>query len=119
MLLPVLRVMKPVVEHYRFLAVHHQDSLWKRHRFESQESINNDARPEPLELLLNQRKSTGYTICARTVANSSLPQRTYRSRTPFQRAIVLIENRIDRQWLFTVLNMADVSKGQRIYNNCR
>ena len=41
MLLPVLRVMKPVVEHYRFLAVHHQDSLWKRHRFESQESIDN------------------------------------------------------------------------------
>ena len=41
MLLPVLRVMKPVVEHYRFLTVHHQDSLWKRHRFETQGSINN------------------------------------------------------------------------------
>ena len=36
MLLPVLRVMKPVAEHYRFLTVRHQDSLWKRHRFEAQ-----------------------------------------------------------------------------------
>ena len=37
MLLPVLRVMKPVAEHYRFLTVRHQDSLWKRHRFEEKE----------------------------------------------------------------------------------
>ena len=36
MLLPVLRVMKPIPEHYRFLTVRHQDSLWKRHRFEAQ-----------------------------------------------------------------------------------
>ena len=35
MLLPVLRVMKPVPENYRFLKVHHQDSLWKRHRFDA------------------------------------------------------------------------------------
>ena len=35
MLLPVLRVMKPVPEHYRFLMVRHQDSLWKRHPFEA------------------------------------------------------------------------------------
>ena len=34
-LLPVLRVMKPVPEHYRFLMVRHQDSLWERHRFEA------------------------------------------------------------------------------------
>ena len=41
MLLPVLRVMKPIAEHYRFLTVRHQDSLWKRHRFEAQGVINN------------------------------------------------------------------------------
>ena len=34
MLLPVLRIMKPVPEHYRFLMVRHQDNLWRRHRFE-------------------------------------------------------------------------------------
>ena len=27
-----------------------------------------------------------------------------KATTPFQRGIVLIENRIDKQWLFTVLN---------------
>jgi len=38
MLLPVLRVMKPVPEHYRFLMVRHQDNLWKRHPFETTEA---------------------------------------------------------------------------------
>lgn len=33
-LLPVLKVMKPVPEHYRFLMVRHQDELWRRHPFE-------------------------------------------------------------------------------------
>ena len=33
-LLPVLKLMKPVPEHYRFLMVRHQDELWKRHAFE-------------------------------------------------------------------------------------
>ena len=33
-LLPVLKLMKPVPEHYRFLMVRHQDELWKRHPFE-------------------------------------------------------------------------------------
>lgn len=33
-LLPVLKLMKPVTEHYRFLMVRHQDELWKRHKFE-------------------------------------------------------------------------------------
>ena len=42
MLLPVLRVMKPVAEHYRFLTVRHQDSLWKRHRFEEKRTMNNN-----------------------------------------------------------------------------
>ena len=41
MLLPVLRVMKPVTEHYRFLTVRHQDCLWKRHQFEIKGSVNN------------------------------------------------------------------------------
>ena len=36
MLLPVLRVMKPVAENYRFLTVRHQDSLWRRHSFEAE-----------------------------------------------------------------------------------
>ena len=40
MLLPVLRVMKPIPEHYRFLMVRHQDDLWKRHPFEAQEASN-------------------------------------------------------------------------------
>lgn len=35
LLLPVLKLMKPVVEHYRFLMVRHQDELWKRHAFET------------------------------------------------------------------------------------
>jgi hypothetical protein len=34
-LLPVLKLMKPVPEHYRFLMVRHQDELWKRHAFEA------------------------------------------------------------------------------------
>ena len=39
MLLPVMRIMKPVPKHYRFLMVHHQDNLWKRHRFEAPEAL--------------------------------------------------------------------------------
>ena len=38
-LLPVMRVMKPVPEHYRYLMVRHQDNLWKRHRFEESEAL--------------------------------------------------------------------------------
>ena len=40
MLLPVLRVMKPIPEHYRFLTVRHQDELWRRHHFEEQQDLN-------------------------------------------------------------------------------
>ena len=40
MLLPVMRVMKPIPEHYRFLMVHHQDNLWERHRFETPQTPN-------------------------------------------------------------------------------
>jgi len=41
MLLPVLKLMKPTPENYRFLMVRHQDQLWQRHPFESPESIQN------------------------------------------------------------------------------
>lgn len=34
LLLPVFKIMKPTVQHYRFLMVRHQDELWKRHPFE-------------------------------------------------------------------------------------
>ena len=34
LLLPVLKVMKPVPDHYRFLMVRHLDELWQRHRLE-------------------------------------------------------------------------------------
>ncbi len=37
LLLPVLKVMKPKPSQYRFLMVRHQDELWKRHEFESNE----------------------------------------------------------------------------------
>lgn len=34
LLLPVLKLMKPRPDNYRFLMVRHQDNLWKRHPFE-------------------------------------------------------------------------------------
>ena len=34
MLLPALKIMKPVPAHFRFLMVRHQDQLWQRHSFE-------------------------------------------------------------------------------------
>ena len=34
LLLPVLKIMKPIPEEYRFLMVRHQDQLWVRHSFE-------------------------------------------------------------------------------------
>ena len=34
LLLPVLKVMKPIPDHYRFLMVIHQDELWRRHPIE-------------------------------------------------------------------------------------
>jgi len=35
MILPVLKIMKPTPEDYRFLMVRHQDELWRRHAFEN------------------------------------------------------------------------------------
>ena len=34
-LLPILKIMKPTTEDYKFLMVSHQDELWKRHNFEN------------------------------------------------------------------------------------
>lgn len=34
LLLPVLKLMKPIPSDYRFLMIRHQDELWKRHPFE-------------------------------------------------------------------------------------
>ena len=34
LLLPLLKLMKPIPEHYRFLMVRHQDELWRRHPLE-------------------------------------------------------------------------------------
>ena len=36
LLLPAFKIMKPIPEHYRFLMVKHQDSLWERHPFEEE-----------------------------------------------------------------------------------
>ena len=33
LLLPILKIMKPIPSNYRFLMVHHLDELWKRHPF--------------------------------------------------------------------------------------
>ena len=38
LLLPVLKIMKPIPQHYRFLMVRHQDELWKRHPFEADQT---------------------------------------------------------------------------------
>lgn len=62
---------------------------------------------EPLELLLSQRKEHWLMHCQFVLENLLIPLcrgEHIKATIPFQRAIVLIENRIDRQWLFTVLN---------------
>ena len=41
MLLPILKLMKPVPEDYRFLMVRHLDELWKRHPFEHTQNRGN------------------------------------------------------------------------------
>jgi hypothetical protein len=38
-LLPVLKLMKPIPDHYRFLMVRHQDELWRRHAFEQDQPV--------------------------------------------------------------------------------
>ena len=45
-LLPQLKLMKPVPEHHRFLMIHHHDQLWVRHGFESDDDRPYDSNKE-------------------------------------------------------------------------
>ena len=104
MLLPVLRIMKPEPQHYRFLMVRHQDCLWKRHRFEASEALlTADGRLQPLDLLLEQRKQHWLMHCRFVLERLLMPLGNgghIKTNEPCQRAVVLIDNRIDEQWLF-------------------
>ena len=62
---------------------------------------------QPLDLLLDQRKEQWLTHCEFVLERLLLPlcsKGHVKTTTNSQRAVVLIENRIDKQWLFTVLN---------------
>ena len=63
---------------------------------------------QPLDLLLDQRKEHWLMHCRFVLEHLLIPFAdegcVKQLETPCQRAVVLIENRIDSQWLFTVLN---------------
>ena len=62
---------------------------------------------QPLDLLLNQRKEQWLMHCRFVLEQLLMPlcrEGQVKTTTPLQRAVVLIDNRIDKQWLFTVLN---------------
>ena len=62
---------------------------------------------QPLDLLLNQRKEHWLMHCRFVLDELLLPlcnEGCVKTTTHSQRAVVLIENRIDKQWLFTLLN---------------
>ena len=62
---------------------------------------------QPLELLLEQRKQHWLMHCRFVLERLLLPlcrEGHVKTTTPSNRAVVLIDNRIDEQWLFTVLN---------------
>ena len=62
---------------------------------------------QPLDLLLDQRKEHWLMHCRFVLEQLLVPicsAGLVKTTTPLQRAIVLIENRVDKQWLFTVLN---------------
>ena len=40
MLLPTLKILKPIPAHFRFLMVRHQDQLWQRHSFEQRSTYS-------------------------------------------------------------------------------
>ena len=89
MLLPVMRIMKPVPKHYRFLMVHHQDNLWKRHRFEAPEALISKLmhNTEPLYLLLEKRKKYWLMHChfrARETINAVMRRRTDQNNETLQ-----------------------------------
>ena len=62
---------------------------------------------KPLYLLLEQRKQHWLTHCRFVLERLLIPlcdEGHIKTTTPSNRAVVLIDNRIDEQWLFTVLN---------------
>ena len=66
-----------------------------------------DANLQPLDLLLEQRREHWLLHCRFVLERLLMPlcnDGHIKTEEPCQRAIVLIDNRIDVQWLFTVLN---------------
>ena len=62
---------------------------------------------QPLDLLLDQRKAHWLMHCSFVLEKLLIPlcrEGRVKTTTHCQRAVVLIDNRIDKQWLFTVLN---------------
>ena len=61
----------------------------------------------PLDLLLEQRKQHWLLHCRFVLERLLMPlchEGRVKTTERCQRAVVLIDNRIDEQWLFTVLN---------------
>ena len=62
---------------------------------------------QPLDLLLEHRKQHWLMHCRFVLERILMPlcrEGNVKTTAPCQRAVVLIDNRIDEQWLFTVLN---------------
>ena len=62
---------------------------------------------QPLDLLLEQRKQHWLMHCRFVLERLLIPlcrEGHVKTTTPSNKAVVLIDNRIDKQWLFTVLN---------------
>ena len=62
---------------------------------------------QPLDLLLNQRKEHWLMHCRFVLERLLIPlcsEGRIQTTTHCERAVVLIDNRIDKQWLFTVMN---------------
>ena len=62
---------------------------------------------QPLDLLLEQRKQHWLMHCRFVLERLLIPlclEGHVKTTAPCQRAVVLIDNRVDEQWLFTVLN---------------
>ena len=75
---------------------------------------------QPLDLLLDQRKEHWLMHCRFVLEQLLMPicrEGLVKTTTPLERAIVLIENRVDKQCVHSTEHMADVSKGQRVCTN--
>ena len=62
---------------------------------------------KPLDLILEQRKEYWLMHCRFILKRLFIPlcsEGHVKTKTPSQRSVVLIENRINEQWLFTVIN---------------